>query len=299
MNHVQRRYILRVLFVIALAICPGARSQSSAREIASTRDNWAKAMHSKQLDSVVNMYTADATFLTPDGGRFVGQAAIRELTSKAMEAFTSDITLRSLTTEFSGDLAYDSGEYDETLVLAGGGGCKKAAGDYLTVYKRQPDGKWLIQLQVWTEKTSEAHDDATAEVLKQITQYYADMTCSDGKMVPAFETHFWKGATITTVWQPSGHPKAEVLVTSVPDFVSQSPQGACSQPIFEEKTDSSEIKVHNGVAHVWAHYKARFGKPGAIQEWDGIDAFTLLQFENQWKIVSLAFRPSEAGPTTH
>lgn len=168
MNRLEQRHFIRLLSLIFLAMCPVATSgQASVRAIASARDNWARAMHSKQLDAVVNMYTEDATFLTPNGGRFVGRAAIRELTRKAMEAFTSDIHMQSLVTEHSGDLAYDSGDFDETLALAAGGGSRKTAGTYLTVYKRQADGKWLIQLQVWTEKTTGAHDGPTAEVLKR------------------------------------------------------------------------------------------------------------------------------------
>jgi len=32
------------------------------------------------------------------------------------------------------------------------------AGAYLTVYKRQDDGKWLIAQQVWIQKTNDSPD---------------------------------------------------------------------------------------------------------------------------------------------
>jgi hypothetical protein len=62
----------------------------------------------------------------------------------------------------------------------------------------------------------------------------------------------------------------------IPAPISSSPEGACSQPIFEEKFTAADVKVHNGLAQVWAHYAARFGPQSAIEEWNGIDAFTLL-----------------------
>ncbi len=134
------------------------------------------------------------------------------------------------------------------------------------------------------------------EVRNEIAQYYAHMVCKDGLMVPAFASHFWPGATITTVWRPKTADKLQVTITSIPDFVAQSSDGACSQPIFDERMEGAEIKIHNGLAQVWTHYRARFGKPGHTQQWSGIDAFTLLKYDGRWKIVSLAFRADPGGP---
>jgi len=48
------------------------------------------------------------------------------------------------------------------------------------------------------------------------------------------------------------HDKPQVLVTPVKDFVLQSPAGPCSQPVFDEKMENAEVKIHNGLAQVWA-----------------------------------------------
>jgi len=39
----------------------------------------------------------------------------------------------------------------------------------------------------------------------------------------------------------------------------------------------------------WARYTARFGDPGSVRTWKGIDAFTLMRHEGRWRIVSLAY----------
>jgi hypothetical protein len=136
----------------------------------------------------------------------------------------------------------------------------------------------------------------TREVRAEIGQYYRDMSCKDGQLLPAFQTHFWSGATITTIWPPSGQDKPQVLVIPVQDFVRQASAGPCSRPVFEEKMENAEVKIHNGLAQVWARYSARFGKPASLDEWSGIDAFTLLKHDGQWKIVSLVFRADSGGP---
>jgi uncharacterized protein (TIGR02246 family) len=128
----------------------GATPTSATTAIAKIREEWAMDLHTKQLEPLVMLYAPDAVFLQPTGERIVGRDAIRELCRKVMAAMTSDIHFRSAVTEHSGNLAYDSGEYSEALVSVADGSKSDAHGSYLMVFKRQPDGKWLILEQVWT-----------------------------------------------------------------------------------------------------------------------------------------------------
>jgi uncharacterized protein (TIGR02246 family) len=133
---------------------PGqANRQASgpADDIAKIRSEWAKALRAKQLDQIVLLYAPDAVFLPPTGERVTGRPAIRDLTKKIMETFTSDINLDSIVMEHSGSLAYDSGDYSETLVTVADGAQIEAQGNYLMIFKRQPEGNWLIIEQAWTE----------------------------------------------------------------------------------------------------------------------------------------------------
>jgi hypothetical protein len=124
------------------------------------------------------------------------------------------------------------------------------------------------------------------EVLSEVQQYYRDFSDRDWEV---FADHFWEGATITTVWQPPGEDAARVVVTSLPEFVAKAPEGPGSKSIFEETLGGAEVLVFQNLAVVWAEYAARFGEPGEIMEWSGIDAITLMKHEGRWKIVSLAF----------
>jgi hypothetical protein len=144
----------------------------------------------------------------------------------------------------------------------------------------------MRSIQAVLPSEEEDSNGERAEVLAELRQYYADFSARDWE---AFASHFWKGATITTVWQPAGEPAERVVVTSIPDFVAQAPQGPGSKPIFEEKMTSADVRVFQNLAQVWACYDARFGDQGSVMEWSGLDAFTLMKHDGSWKIVALAF----------
>ena len=131
---------------------------------------------------------------------------------------------------------------------------------------------------------------ADGELRAELERYYADFSARDWD---AFADHFWPGATITTRWQPPGEDAPRVVVTTVPDFVAQAPQGPGSKPIFDERMTACETRVTGDLAQVWARYDARFGDPGDVKEWSGIDDFTLMKHEGRWRIVALAFASEE------
>ena len=67
-----------------------------------------------------------------------------------MSTFTSDLTLHSQNLESSGDLAYDSGDFQETLTTIATGAKLTSKASYVMIFKRQPTGSWQIVQQVWT-----------------------------------------------------------------------------------------------------------------------------------------------------
>ncbi|HKF21483.1 MAG TPA: DUF4440 domain-containing protein [Candidatus Angelobacter sp.] len=132
----------------------GTKSPESRKAddpFAKLRAEWSAALHAKQLDSLAMMYAPDAVFLEPHGQRVSGRPAIRDLCKKAMDTFTSDLTFHSIVTEQSGTLAYDSGDYQETLTANSDGAKTEGRGTYLMVLRRESNGRWLILAQVWTE----------------------------------------------------------------------------------------------------------------------------------------------------
>jgi uncharacterized protein (TIGR02246 family) len=132
-------------------------SHPNSPEIAKLRAEWVKDLHTKQLDHIAGLYAADAEFLLPNGTRVSGRTAIRDLCKSTMAMMTSDITLTTATSERSGNLAYDSGDFSETLISIPEGKRAQSTGNYLMIFRRQPNGAWLIAEQVWTGAAPDFH----------------------------------------------------------------------------------------------------------------------------------------------
>jgi uncharacterized protein (TIGR02246 family) len=151
---ISRRLLITSSALFAVLVAPSLRAQPTqpavAEEIARLRSQWAKSLLDKKLDQIASLYTSDAVFLQPSGERITGRPAIRDLCKKIMDTFTSDITLHSIASEHSGDLAYDSGDYRETLEKLSDGTKAEVQGNYVMIFKRQGDGSWLILEQMWT-----------------------------------------------------------------------------------------------------------------------------------------------------
>jgi len=141
-------------------------------------------------------------------------------------------------------------------------------------------------------------DSIRDQVLARVQQYYIDFSRRDWVR---YAEHFWPGATLTTIWQPPGEPEPRVVTTTVPAFVEQAPLGPGSKEIFEERMDRAEVRANGYIAQVWATYTARFGDPGAVDEWTGVDTFTLLRHNGEWRIVALAYAidPVPTDSTNH
>lgn len=129
-------------------------------------------------------------------------------------------------------------------------------------------------------------DSLRQVLLSKVNRYYTDMSARKWK---AYADHFWPGAHLTTVWQPPGADSLQVVMTTIEEFIQQADQGPGSQPIFEEKLLDAEINMYNNLAAVWANYAAKFGTEDSLMEWQGIDAFTYMKHEGEWRITSLSY----------
>ncbi len=135
----------------------GQKAPPTPDPIARIRAEWAENMRTKQLEKLAMMYTEDAIFFEPNGTSVMGRSAIRDLCKTVMAEYTSDLTFHTVATDRSGNLAYDSGDYTESLLRLSDGTKSETHGTYLMVFKRQANGAWLIAQQVWTEATPPSH----------------------------------------------------------------------------------------------------------------------------------------------
>ena len=138
--------------ILAATFSPTAAAPQASTivTLAKIREDWVYDLRTKQLEAILKFYAPDAAFLLPSGDRISGSAALRTLFQNIMATFHSDLTLHSQNLETSGDLAYDSGDFQETLTTIATGAKITSKGSYIIIFKRQPDGSWQIVQHVWT-----------------------------------------------------------------------------------------------------------------------------------------------------
>lgn len=134
-----------------LSCIQSSESNSKTLEmLANIRDSWTQDFTRKKLEPLLKLYAKDAVFLQPTGERISGTVALRHLFQTIMATFNSDITLHSQIVETSGDLAYDSGDFRESLVTIATGAKITSTGSYVILFERQSNGTWQIVQHVWT-----------------------------------------------------------------------------------------------------------------------------------------------------
>lgn len=153
--HPSRSSVTFVVFVALFASALGGTARSVPQDatqatVVTIREAWVKNLHTKQLEPILKFYATDAVFLQPTGERITGSTAIRTLFQNIMATFDSDLILHSQNFETSGNLAFDSGDFQETLTAIASGSKSNAKGSYLIIFKRQLNGTWLILQQVFT-----------------------------------------------------------------------------------------------------------------------------------------------------
>jgi uncharacterized protein (TIGR02246 family) len=113
---------------------------------------WAALWSAKKLDAVMRLYVADPIFLPSVGARWQGREELRKNFKGLLAHYNPQISLLKVSGEASGDLAFETGAYDETITPVDGGKPIAARGGYLFVYRRGADGVWNILEQSWTSE---------------------------------------------------------------------------------------------------------------------------------------------------
>src|SRR5437763_6506418 len=126
-----------VVLVCFLWLAEAAAAASrEADVVAKTRDSWLRGFKSEEVSIALSYYAPDAVFLQPTGERIEGVEAIRALYQKVVETFDTDLTQTSRSLDVSGALAFDSGEYEETLTNRAAGEKQHFRGQYLMVFRK-------------------------------------------------------------------------------------------------------------------------------------------------------------------
>ncbi|MGD8340578.1 MAG: nuclear transport factor 2 family protein [Gammaproteobacteria bacterium] len=102
------------------------------------------AINDADIELLSSLTTEDHMMIASGGRPLVGKAALVEAMTGAFERFDFDETWMAEETVVSGGLAYQRGRFIVIARPRGGGDISRTEGNFLRIYRRQPDGRWFM-----------------------------------------------------------------------------------------------------------------------------------------------------------
>jgi ketosteroid isomerase-like protein len=111
---------------------------------------WSKDAGAKDVDKTVSYYAEGAVVMPPNASAATTKEAIRSAWKEMLTTPGAAISWKAAKVEVakSGDLAYVSGTYEETMNDASGKPVKDR-GKYVEIFKKQADGTWKVVADIW------------------------------------------------------------------------------------------------------------------------------------------------------
>ncbi len=117
-----------------------APDERDIREIHST---WIDAINGGNLDRLLTLMADDVVFLNPGQAPF-GRDGFSANFSAGQQQVRIDCSSELEEVVVVGDLAYTRSRDALSVTPRAGGEATQLAGDRITIYRKQPDGRWLL-----------------------------------------------------------------------------------------------------------------------------------------------------------
>jgi len=143
---------LAAALMLSFGVFPAGAAPTPA-DIAQLSQDWAGGWQTKKLDTVLALYAPDAVWVSGDGTRVTGVAALRDFFAPAMKNYSAKVFMRSINGAASGDIGYDSGDYSEFVTAVSGHASSSAFHGAYLIVARRIGRHWRIAEQFWTEST--------------------------------------------------------------------------------------------------------------------------------------------------
>ena len=161
----KSRTIIRGLMVLSLAVIAGGiglfviplpaegqtgkgLSEADIRKIDDVTQAAVNAALARDFATWAALFLDDAVIYPPNEPAVKGRPAIRAWLEKFPPM--TEFKLNNQKVEGREDLAYVLGTYAMTTILPGAPGPVKDSGKFVTVVRRQPDGRWLAAVDMFS-----------------------------------------------------------------------------------------------------------------------------------------------------
>jgi uncharacterized protein (TIGR02246 family) len=113
------------------------------RQIREVHTTWIDAVNGGDLSRLLSLMTDDAVFLNP-GQPPIGRAGFNTNFSAAQQLVQINCVSELEEVVVAGDVGYARSRDSLSVTQRGGGEKTQLAGHRITIYRKQPDGRWLL-----------------------------------------------------------------------------------------------------------------------------------------------------------
>lgn len=120
--------------------------------IALLTDTFAGALNHRNIAAALDYFSADAVMITPDRPGVCGKPAIHTLLDSMFDGSPVTVSLQPSSVAQLGDLAVALGEYSLWIVHPQLGKWNDT-GKFVTGWRRQPGGEYLMTVTIWSRSS--------------------------------------------------------------------------------------------------------------------------------------------------
>ncbi len=122
---------------------------SDAEAIASLRQQHLDAFNRADADEMAKTVSTDVMVMPPNQPNVAGEQAVRSWWTVGFDTAESRIETSSQELEVAGDWAYDRFDWTMDTTPRGGGTATRDNGTAVWIWRRRPDGAWLLARAIW------------------------------------------------------------------------------------------------------------------------------------------------------
>jgi ketosteroid isomerase-like protein len=142
-----RRTLAVLCCALVVAACGKMAQPSTAEDLAAIADfnrRYVQAINDGDIATLSSLTTAEHILLSPNAPPRIGKEANDAANARAAERFDIDESWAPEETVIDGNLAYQRGTYVVEAMPKAGGDKRRVTGNFLRIYRRQPDGSWRM-----------------------------------------------------------------------------------------------------------------------------------------------------------
>jgi uncharacterized protein (TIGR02246 family) len=153
-----------IVGLLALAACgtpPASLTEADRTAIREVSDEFTARFTAGDLAGLMELYTEDATFMPPGAPAVEGRAAIQAFMTAFPRVTAMNFDLEEV--DGRGDLAFVRGSYRMTMDVPGAPGPVTDSGKFVEIRRKQTDGRWLVDVDIFNSDLPPPAPPAPAE----------------------------------------------------------------------------------------------------------------------------------------